>query len=410
MPSRRLAAEKYAEIAVKEAERARDMGTFGVGGLLAGNDGAIYKTIRNRVIREGSVHDPTAHVERQLVDWYFSNKDSLPPVNKMTIVTSLDPCVMCSGAILTAGFNSIHVSQDSQAGISCRGLGDFSTLPGDLDQKAAETFSTFGLAGKRPFTGPRDSIFFGGTIDSKLDKRSVRAFSSSLKKIKKIINNHHGLPPDELTNPKTLVAKPSSRILWILKKYNPRVFSPEYIVSFEKPGINLGHILIQKAKESHEMSCVFNSACLVDPFGNVLLSESGAEHASPIRTPFLELVRKYHKLLLEAGPEGGKYFTHLKYCKTVLLLGPGKDSKSLMEAGCFGASIEGELPKGKRGLKYVIPQQEPDELKDMLDNLPPFYSDVVRIGDAVCEVKNAKLYEFCKSKMPKYLLQKNRGN
>jgi hypothetical protein len=155
------------------------------------------------------------------------------------------------------------------------------------------------------------------------------------------------------------------------------------------------------------MSGVFNSACLVDPFGNVLISESGAEHASPIRTPFLELVRKYHKLLLEAGPEGSKYLTHLKHCKTVLLLGPGKDSKSLMEAGCFGASIEGELPKGKRCLQYVIPQQESDELKDMLDNLPPFYSDVVRIGDAVCEVKDAKLYEFCKSKTPGYLQKKN---
>lgn len=400
VPSQRLAAEKYAEIAVKEAERARDMGTFGVGGLLAGNDGTIYKTIGNRVIRDGSVHDPSAHVERQLVDWYFSNKDSLPPASKMMIVTSLDPCVMCSGAILTAGFNPVHVSQDSQAGISCRGLGDFSTLPRDLGRKAAETFSTFGLAGKRPFSGPHDSAFFGGTIDSKLDKRSVRAFSSSLKKVKKIINSHHGLPPDELANPKTLVAKPSSRILRILKKYNPRVFSSGYVVSFEKQGIDLGHILIQKAKESYEMSGVFNSACLVDPFGNVLISESGAEHASPIRTPFLELVRKYHKLLLEAGPEGSKYLAHLKYCKTILLIGPGKDSKSIMEAGCFGASIEGELPKGKHSLQYVIPQQEPDELKDMLDNLPPLYSGVVRIGDAVCEVKDAKLYEFCKSKTP----------
>jgi tRNA(Arg) A34 adenosine deaminase TadA len=413
MPSRHLAAEKYVNIAVRQAERARDAGTFGVGGLLVGNDdGAIYKTIRNQVIKNGSVHDPTAHVERQLVDWYFSNKDLLPPTNKMTILTSLDPCVMCSGSILTAGLNSIHVSQDSQAGISCRGLGDFSTLPINLGRKAGKTFSAFGLAGKRQFSGPRSSIFFGGTVDSKFDKRSARAFSSSLKKVKRIINNNHGILPNELIDPKTLVAKPSSRILRVLKKYNPRVFSQEYIVNFEKPGISLGYILIQKAKESHEMSGIFNSACLVDPFGNVLIAESSLENASPIRTPFLELVRKYHKLLLAVGSEGSKYFAHIKYCKTVLLLGPGKNSKSLMEAGCFGASIEGELPKDRRTrqLEYVISQQEPNNLREMLDNLPPLYSDTTRIQDAVCKVKDTKLYEFCKSKTPKYLLQKSRGN
>jgi hypothetical protein len=69
------AAGKYAEIAVKEAESAKSDGTFGVGGLLIGGDnGKIYKVIRNAVIRGNSVRDPTAHVERQLVDWYFSKK------------------------------------------------------------------------------------------------------------------------------------------------------------------------------------------------------------------------------------------------------------------------------------------------------------------------------------------------
>lgn len=60
----RLDAEKHAEIAVKHAERAKDAGAFGVGGLLIGNDGSTYKAIGNRVIKDGSVIDPTAHIER----------------------------------------------------------------------------------------------------------------------------------------------------------------------------------------------------------------------------------------------------------------------------------------------------------------------------------------------------------
>jgi len=392
----RRPAEKYAGVAVKRAERSGDAGTFGVGGLLIGNDGIIYKTIGNRVIRNNSVSDSTAHVEKQLVDWYFSNKN-LPPANNMTIITSLDPCAMCAGAILTGGFNTIHVSQDSQAGISCRGP-DFPTLPEGLSQKAREAFSAFGLLHKRPFSGPPSSIFSHDMVDSSLDRRSVRAFSSSLKRVKKLVHDHHSLTPDKLTNPSMLADKPS-RIARLLKKYNPRVFSKEYTVNFDKPGINLGHILIQKAIESYQASGVFNSACLVDPFGNVIISESGAEDVSPIRTPFVKLVRRYHKLLLDAGPEGRKYFAHIKYCKTVLLLGLGKDSRSIMEAGCFGASIEGELPKHGEQLQYVIPRQDPDDLQDMLSSLPPLYSDIVRIGDAICEVRDAKLQKFCKSKM-----------
>ncbi len=291
---------------------------------MVGDNNKIYKVIRNAVIRGNSVHDPTAHVERQLVDWYFSKKkktNSLPPADKTTIITSLDPCVMCSGAILAGGFNTIYISQDSQTGTSCRAVGDFSTLPDSLEQRGRETFSAFGLIGKRPFSGPSDSMFSGEEIDSKIDRRSVRAFSYSLKKVKEIINNHHGQLPEKLSDPKTLAR--SSSISRLLKKYNPKVFSDGYLVDFDRAGTNLGQILVEKAKESHEKSGVFNSACVIDPFGNVLLLEAGAEDASPIRTPFLELVRKYHRLLLEAGAEGRKHFVHLKYCKVVTLFVPG---------------------------------------------------------------------------------------
>lgn len=392
MPKSRLAAGRLAEIAVREAEKSKRNGTFGVGGLLVDDRGAIVKVIGNSVIKNGPVHDPTAHVERQLVDWYYSSKN-LPAPGRMTIITSLDPCLMCCGAILSGGFNVIYVSQDSEAGVSCRGPGDLSTLPAESRKKAEKTFSAFGVAGKRPFSGPRSSIFYGSEIDGRLDSRSIKAFSSSLKKVKGIVSGHHGRPPDELANPK--FAK-SSRLLRLLKKYNPKVFSKGHVVSFDRPEIDLGRILIQKARES---AGAFDSACLVDPFGNVLLAQ-GSDGQSPIRTPFMELVRRYHKLLIEAGHEGRRHLAHMKYCKTVLLYGPGRDPESLMNLGCFGSAIEGKLPKGKQ-LEYVIPRQSQDELQAMLDNLPPLFSRVVRIKDAIRQAKDPELYEFCKDNAPK---------
>jgi cytosine deaminase len=388
-------AEKCAEIAVREAEKAKSSGTFGVGGLLIDNNtGAIIKVIRNRVIENLSVCDPTAHVERQLVDWYYSKKN-LPPASRMTIVTSLDPCPMCAGSILTGGFNVIHVSQDEQAGVSCRGPGDFLTLSKELVPKAKKTFSSFGIAGKRPFSGPSGSIFYGSEICSRLDQQSVRAFSSSFEKVKGIINRH-GQHPNKLVNPRTL--EKSSRVFKLLKKYNSKVFSEGCVLAFDKPSIDLGQILVKKANESYKASGIFNSTCIIDPFGNVLLTESGVQDKSPIRTPFMELVRKYHKLIFDAGREGRKYFAHIKYCKIVMMLGPGQDSKSLMELGGFGSCIEGELPEGRQ-LQYVIPQQKQQDLQRMLENLPPLFSAIVRLQDHVRQIENAELVKLCKAEL-----------
>lgn len=388
-------AEKCAKIAVREAEKAQSSGTFGVGGLLINNNtGAIIKVIRNRVIENHSVRDPTAHVERQLVDWYYSKKN-LPPASRMTIVTSLEPCLMCAGSILTGGFNVIHVSRDEQAGVSCRGSGDFSTLSKDLVPKAKKTFSGFGIAGKRPFSGSSDSIFYGSEICRRLDQQSVQAFSSSLEKVKAIINRH-GQHPSKLMNPRTL--EKSSLIFKLLKKYNSEVFSDAYAVAFDRPGIELARILVEKANESYGASGIFNSACIIDPFGNILLAESGVQDKSPIRTPFMELVRKYHKLIFDAGREGRRYFAHIKYCKIVMMLGPGQDSKSLMELGCFGSCIEGELPYGMQ-LQYVIPQQKHQDLQCMLENLPPLFSTIVRLQDHVRQVEDAELVKLCKARL-----------
>lgn len=396
-------AEECAEIAVREAEKARSSGTFGVGGLLIDNNRRkIVKVIRNRVIQNCSVRDPTAHVEKQLVDWYYChyysrNKKNHSSERMMTIVTSLDPCPMCAGSILACGFNVIHVSRDELAGVGCRGQ-DFPTLPAGLRKKAKETFSSFGVAGRRTFSGPTDSIFYGSEINSRLDQRSIRAFSSSLEKVRGIINCN-GQPPNKLANPRTL--ERSSRTFKLLKKCNPQALSDDYIVSFDRLGTQLGCILVEKANESYKRSGIFNSACIIDPFGNVLLAESGAQEKSPIRTPFMDLMRKYHKLMFDVGQEGRKFFTHIKYCKIVTMLGPGQDSKSLMELGCFGSCTEGKVPEGSQ-FQYIIPQQRQQDLKRMLENLPPLFSTILRLQDHIQQVEDEKLIKFCKSELASF--------
>ena len=103
--------------------------TFAVGGAIINNaTGELIAVMHNNVLMPfpGNTttfflpHDPTAHGERQLVDWYYQNaaRLSLPPPNQLTIVTTLDPCAMCAGSLLTAGFNVAVSAIDDYAGIN----------------------------------------------------------------------------------------------------------------------------------------------------------------------------------------------------------------------------------------------------------------------------------------------------
>src|SRR5262245_26820413 len=104
-PGRIRDAEQAAARAVALAEEAGRRGTFAVGGLLVDDSGQVLAEARNAVIEDGQLSDPTAHVERQLVDWfaYAQRRGLAASARNATIVSSLDPCAMCAGAILRSG-------------------------------------------------------------------------------------------------------------------------------------------------------------------------------------------------------------------------------------------------------------------------------------------------------------------
>ena len=103
--------------------------TFAVGGAIINNaTGELIAALHNNVLMPfpGNTttwflpHDPTAHGERQLVDWYYQNavRLNLPAPDQLTEVTTLDPCAMCAGSLLTAGFNVAVSAIDDYAGIN----------------------------------------------------------------------------------------------------------------------------------------------------------------------------------------------------------------------------------------------------------------------------------------------------
>ena len=157
-------ADDAAARAVSLAEKAGKQGSFAVGGLLVDEFGRVIAEATNAVIRNDHLSDPTAHVERQLVDWLAHERRrglSLSPRN-VTIVSSLDPCAMCAGAILRSGMRVIIVAEDNFAGVH-ENLKP-RHMPRELQAQAQRRHGVFRRAREAAEACPRSSNFRLGCV------------------------------------------------------------------------------------------------------------------------------------------------------------------------------------------------------------------------------------------------------
>lgn len=386
-------ADRLAQIAVQQAEAAFEFGTFGVGGVLIDKNGNVLTTMQNRVIVENYVHDYTAHVERQIVEWYFTQLKQgakLPPPAELTIICSLDPCLMCTGAILSAGFNVIHISKDTEAGIDYDSSGKYLPVPQILRRTALKTFAAFGLKGKREFVGNKDSIFYNQSIDASYEVRTSNAFWNSTKKTRRIIFAPERDSINDLNDPKSL--DKDDELIQKLKGYYPDALETVSLEDEKK----LCPLLLDLARKSEKEGSPFNSAILLDPFDNVLMASKSNERESPICTPFMGLLQNYAKFLHEIKDKDQSYFAHPKFCRFISLVGPSEDAKSLMNLGAFGSALEDRLPKESKDMfQWVVPGIDDECLQDMINHFPPMYNKIIRIQNGMRQISNKEAIKIC---------------
>ncbi|GAA4741366.1 nucleoside deaminase [Amnibacterium soli] len=89
--------------AVELADRARARGDHPFGALLATADGRIALEAENSV---GTTRDVTGHAETNLVS-AATRRFGADELRSMTLVTSCEPCAMCSGAIYWSGIGAV---------------------------------------------------------------------------------------------------------------------------------------------------------------------------------------------------------------------------------------------------------------------------------------------------------------
>ncbi|NBA98342.1 nucleoside deaminase [Pseudomonas sp. R5(2019)] len=373
--------------------------TFAVGGAIINTStGEVIAALHNNVLMPfpGSStpyflpHDPTAHGERQLVDWYYENAAALnlPPPYELTVVTTLDPCAMCAGSLLTAGFNVAVSAIDDYAGVNYNSQFTFPSLTPQIRSQAQKTWAYYAILApvNRPYQGSMNPVFGGQSIDSAAYFLTGSIFSASVNTVRAASNNS-GLDPSQLKNPATLPA--NSPVRKALTTLSPCALTVQS-ANPRDPGAELAPPLLKTAKQSQ----VFNAVALIDPFGNLLACLGGVENRSPIRTAFMETTRGYAvlrwTLMNDPDPavraQAEQYLTHPKYGTFVFLYAPDPTTpQALMTLGAYGSTMEGPVPQSyPSNLQYVLlpGNTTPQALSQLAQNLPPFYTQSVQVAPA----------------------------
>ncbi len=352
--------------------------------------GTVLKSLHNNVIKHGLIYDPTAHSERQLIDWYFAERAKgreLPPPEEITIVTSLDPCCMCTGAILAAGFNVVVAAPDSKAGINYNGSAFYPSLPVALRPQAERTFSYPAVLGtssyaRRGAGAAPKPFFIGKTIAEPTQALCSLVFEATSANVMDLFNIDP--PQAELKDPATL---PEDHfIVRALKRAFPDALT--YRCEPRTPDAGLAPYLHQAMARDKAQGGKGDAVALLDSFGNLLLCCHGRLQASSIRTAFMECTRAYAQLrykLMEGADaatqaEVRHYLGHPKDGTFVFAIGPDESALSFMALGAYGSTMEGALPHNNPAqFQYVRPAMPEPALHELCSHLPPLYRGLIRI-------------------------------
>ncbi|WEF30865.1 nucleoside deaminase [Pseudoduganella chitinolytica] len=386
-------------IASLEAIAAKTQGTFGVGGVMLDSFGTVLQAVHNNVIRHGLIYDPTAHGERQLVDWYYAEVGkgrALPPPHEITVVTSLDPCCMCAGALLAGGFNVVVAANDRNAGVNYQGDATFSALPTPLRAQAQASFAYPAVLGASSYARPPRGatpppFFIGKTIAEPTQALCSLVFEATTDSVVGLFNVDP--PRASLADPATLPA--DHPVVRALKRACPDALT--YRCTPRQPDAGLAPYLEHAIKRDRTHGGAGDAVVLLDGFGNLLLCCHGRRDKSAIRTAFMECTRAYaqlrYKLMHGADPamqeEVRRYLGHPKDGTFVFARAPDESAASFMDLGAYGSTLEGPLPATEAAqLQYVLPADEA-ALARLCAALPPLYRDLIGIRPA--QVQDAAL-------------------
>ena len=346
-------------IAARLAIEAAAAGTFGVGGVLADASGRVLAKARNAVIAPGLAWDPTAHVERQLIDWFFADGSHRAAPGALTIVSSLEPCMMCAGSILRAGFHCVSLADHPFAGVGVRtGL---RTLPPVLRQNALSQLGSAAVRGRRPFVGSGAEPFRKPTSADDLE-RAERALNESLEAVRRTVGG-----PISPMNPTR-----ASHGLDVVTPRADTTTDPHWIAD------GPAHDVAELVAIARGLGGDGPAAGMADDAGHLLCVARGRLDRSPIRTAVMECMRRFS--IERAGLERRFARDLLPPALTLLVAGEfHDDEEAVISLGAAGSFVESPLSPGRPPFVTLVGTRASyvTHVKDVLARFPSFYRDFV---------------------------------
>lgn len=88
----------FMRLAIAEAEKARDLDEVPIGAVIVDTNGEVLASAGNRTITD---NDPTGHAEILALRQAAAKIDNYR-LNDCALYTTIEPCVMCAGALVNA--------------------------------------------------------------------------------------------------------------------------------------------------------------------------------------------------------------------------------------------------------------------------------------------------------------------
>ena len=384
-------AESLATLALWTAQRGADAGSYGIGGALVESaTGRVLQTMPNRVFRTLSgggtfVEDPTAHGERQLMSWYLAQRETLGLLDPgaLTVVTTLDPCLMCASSLLTAGVNVGVVAIDDYSGINYDSSGSFSDLPEPLRSQALATFGYYTVEGGRAFQGSQSIAYADESVTQDTLDASASLYSTSADTVRSA-RRESGVAPSELSDPSTNPA--AIDVIRAFQVTCPEAFTVK-VRDARLPDRRVYDVLVDVVRRNPGAT---NAVAYLDPFGNLVTAQADQQQVNRLSTAFALCTRAYAQTryaLMDSESTlaiAEQTLTNPNFGTFVFLEAPDPATATgMFDIGAYGSTMGGAaLPMIPSAFQYfeLPPGVTEKQLQDVIYPLPPLYSQNIKIS------------------------------
>lgn len=383
-------AEDAAQMVHRLALEAVASDNRGVGGLIIDNrTGEVIREGRNGRFRavapavatapdQTFTWDYTQHGETSLVGWYQANRRSLrlPDPRHLTVITSLDPCAMCTGSLLTAGFTAGVVAFDPTGGMNITMDGRFPTLPLSLRPEARDSFGFYAVQYIRAYDGPAGVPLRQSEITPNSAAACANVFFDNSAGVR---NVDRDVPLDAVTDPRDLTVDDPMRVA--LAKVSPYAFALRLADPRRPDGALLG--LLRRLER--RTPGARNAVAFIDPFGNLLFAYPDLPSRGSIATAFFNTTQAYARTRYRLFNDPS---THVQARNT--LTGPNAGTfvwlrapephamMTVKDLGAYGSTIGRAAPGNFQ--YYLRPRSGTiEQLRRQISLMPPFYTEVAAI-------------------------------